>query len=136
MKRAALLLVASCATVPDRPAAPPDLAFDRDRLDGTLARLVDLALAGQTSRELFDRYHANYAVELRDGLLFVTVYAEPAREITPSAVAAAIEHAGGTVLEGSEGVVRARLTLDQSGTLSRDPTIRILRLTRHHESLK
>jgi len=124
-----------CASAPTRPAASPDLAFERDRLGGTLARVLDLGRAGRTSGELHRRYHVTYAVVLTDGLLTVTVWAEPGDDTTPSQVAAAVERVGGVVLEGTRGVVRARLTLDQTGALSRQPEVRILRLVRHHEPL-
>jgi len=136
MMRALVLgLWVGCAAAPDGPAAGPDLQFDRDRLDGTLARIADLARAGRTSRELHDRYHVQYALVLRGSQLTVTVWAEPVRESTPSQVAAAVERAGGEVLEGTEGVVRARLLLDQIGALSRDPVVRMIRIVRHEEPL-
>lgn len=133
--RALPLLIAACATVPDGPAAGPDLHFERNRLDGTLARIADLARAGQSSREIHDRYHVQYAVVLRGAVLAITVWVEPGREVTPSQVAAAVERAGGEVLEGTEGVVRARLALDGIGTLSRDPAVRMIRMVRHHEPI-
>jgi hypothetical protein len=121
--------------VSSRPAASPDLTFERDRLGGTLARILDLAKAGRTSGELHERYHVTYAVSLTDGLLAVTVWAEPEDDTTPSRVAGAVERVGGVVLQGTGGVVRARLTLDQVGALSGEPEVRILRLVRHHEPI-
>jgi len=138
MTRAALLLLlgVACATHVDRPAARPDVEFERARVDGTLARIVDLARAGKTSREIHERYGEHYVTALEGGALRVTVWAEPEREVTFSRVAAAIERLGGVVLEGTEGVVRARLSLDQVGELSRDPSVRKLRITRHHDPIR
>ena len=131
-----LLLVTACASAPDRPAAGRDVEFERARVDGTLARIVDLARAGKTSRELHERYGEHYVTALEDSELRVTVWAEPEREATFSLVAAAIERVGGVVLEGNEGVVRARLSLPQVGELSRDTSVRKLRLARHHDPIR
>ena len=136
MRALALVLAVGCATASDRAASRLDVIYDRDRVDGTLAHIVDLARGGKPSRDLHGRYGEQYVTGLEGGALTVTVWVEPAREVSTSQVAAAVERSGGVVLEGTEGVVRARLTLEQLGALSRDPTIRMLRLARHHDPIR
>ena len=136
MRFAAMMLAAGCATTSGQSGPAPDVAYDRDRVDGTLAHIVDLARGGKPSRDLHERYGEQYVTGLDGGALTVTVWVEPAREVSTSQVAAAVERSGGVVLEGTEGVVRARLTLEQLGALSRAPTIRMLRLARHHDPIR
>ena len=135
-KAALLLMAASCATTSDRRGAGQLVAFDRARVDGTLARILDLSHAGKTAAQIHERYGEQYVTGVEGNGIRVTVWAEPEREVTASRLAIAVERVGGVVLEGTEGEVRARLSLDQVGTLSRDPSVRKLRLTRHHDPIR
>jgi hypothetical protein len=136
MRSAILMLAMGCASTPERPAAPRGVTYDRDRVDGTLAHIVDQARAGRSGRAIHEHYGEQFVTGLDAGVFTVTVWAEPEREVTPSRVADAVERSGGVALEGAEGVVRARLTLEQVGALSRDPAVRMLRLARHRDPIR